>query len=58
VEDNGPGFDPSDENRPHTALDNIRQRLEMMCGGKLDVISRHKGGTTVIVTIPDQKEEG
>ena len=58
VDDNGPGFDPSDKSRPHTALDNIRQRLEMMCGGKLDVISRHKGGTTVIVTIPDQKEEG
>ena len=57
VEDNGPGFDPSDENRPHTALDNIRQRLEMMCDGKLDVMSRNEGGTTVIVTIRGQKEE-
>ena len=58
VDDNGPGFDPSDKSRPHTALDNIRQRLEMMCGGKLEWISRHKGGTTFLVTIPDQKEEG
>jgi LytS/YehU family sensor histidine kinase len=57
VEDNGPGFDPSDENRPHTALDNIRQRLEMMCDGKLDVMSRNESGTTVIVTIRGQKEE-
>ncbi len=32
VEDNGPGFDPSDESKPHTTLTNIRQRLEMMCG--------------------------
>ena len=58
VEDNGSGFDLSDENRPHTALDNIRQRLELMCAGKLDVMSRDGGGTTVTVTIPDQKEEG
>ena len=57
VEDNGPGFDPTDESMPHTALDNIRQRLEMMCNGKLDVRSHNEGGTTVIVTIPDQKEE-
>ena len=58
VEDDGSGFDPSDESRPHTALDNIRQRLELMCAGKLDVMSRDGGGTTVTVTIPDQKEEG
>ena len=58
VEDDGSGFDPSDESRPHTALDNIRQRLEMMCAGNLDVMSRDGGGTTVTVTIPDQKEEG
>ena len=58
VEDDGSGFDPSDESRPHTALDNIRQRLELMCAGNLDVMSRDGGGTTVTVTIPDQKEEG
>ena len=58
VEDDGSGFDPSDEGRPHTALDNIRQRLELMCAGNLDVMSRDGGGTTVTVTIPDQKEEG
>ena len=58
VEDDGSGFDPSDESRPHTALDNIRQRLELMCAGNLDVMSRDGGGTTVTVTIPDQKQEG
>ena len=57
VEDNGPGFDLSDENKPHVALENIRQRLEMMCDGKLDVITYDKVGTTIIVTIRGQKEE-
>ena len=35
VEDDGPGFDPVDDNEPHIALNNIRERLEMMCKGKL-----------------------
>ena len=53
VEDNGPGFEPSDEDKPHTTLENIRQRLEMMCGGSM-TIKPHEGiGTKVIVTIPD-----
>lgn len=56
VEDNGSGFDLSDESRPHTALDNIRQRLEMMCGGRLAITSGEGGGTVVTVTIPDVAE--
>ena len=53
VEDNGPGFVPVDDDRkPHTALANIRQRLEMMCGGKLTIRLREGGGTVVTVTIP------
>ena len=60
VEDTGPGFDPSDESKPHTALDNIRQRMEMMCGGSMTIKSREGGGTVVTITIPDspgQKKE-
>ena len=57
VEDDGPGFDPSDESNPNAALTNIRQRLDMMCGGKLEVLSREGGGTTVTVTIPDRSTE-
>ena len=53
VEDTGPGFDPSDESKPHTALDNIRQRLEMMCGGSMTIQPREGGGTVVTITIPD-----
>ncbi len=52
VEDNGSGFDPVDDNEPHIALNNIRQRLEMMCGGTLDIEAREGGGTSVKVTIP------
>ena len=53
VEDTGPGFDPSDESKPHTTLENIRQRLEMMCGGGMTISPREGGGTVVTVTIPD-----
>ena len=53
VDDNGIGFDPSDESRPHTALDNIRQRLDIMCGGTLSITPRECGGTVVTITIPD-----
>ena len=54
VEDNGSGFDVSvlDKSESHTALTNIRQRLEMMCGGKITIRPREGGGTVVTVTIP------
>jgi len=52
VEDNGPGFDPSDESSPHTAVTNIRQRLELMCGGSLSIQSGEGGGTMVKILIP------
>ena len=57
VEDNGRGFDPSGESRDHTALANIRQRLEMMCGGSLTITPNDGGGTVVTVTIPDSAAE-
>jgi len=53
VEDDGTGFDPDDRSTPHTTLENIRQRLEMMCGGSLAIRSRDGGGTSVTITIPD-----
>ncbi len=56
VEDTGPGFDPSDEDKPHITLENIRQRLEMMCSGSMTIKPREGGGTVVTVTIPDSTE--
>ena len=52
VEDNGPGFDPKTADGPHTTLANIRQRLDMMCGGRLEFEPRDGGGTVARVTIP------
>lgn len=52
VEDDGPGFDAAVADDPHTTLANIRQRLEMMCGGALEITPREGGGTEVKVTIP------
>ena len=57
VEDTGPGFDPSDESKPHAALKNIQQRLAMMCHGKMTISHRKEGGTVVTVTIPDRAAE-
>ena len=53
VSDNGRGFDPSSENIPHTTLSNIRQRLEMMCGGSLEITSDAGRGTVVTIRLPD-----
>ena len=52
VEDNGSGFDPDDDSGPNLALANIEQRLQMMCGGKLEIMPREGGGTVVKITIP------
>ena len=55
VENDGPGFNPADDNEPHIALNNIRQRLEMMCNGTLTISPRDGGGTVVTVFIPQVK---
>ena len=52
VEDNGPGFDLTDKSEAQSALRNIRQRLELMCGGTLEIASRDDGGTVVTIRIP------
>ena len=54
IEDNGRGFDPSDESMPHTTLTNIRQRLEMMCGGTMQIEPGSEDGTRVIIWVPVQ----
>lgn len=53
VTNDGRGFHLStdDDGEPHTALRNIRQRLEIMCGGSLTIEPNEGGGTVVTVTI-------
>ena len=53
IADTGCGYDPANDSEPHLALNNIRQRLELMCGGSLTITPNDGGGTTVTVTIPD-----
>lgn len=53
IEDDGRGFDPSDDGEPHIALENIRERLDIMCGGHLTIIPGDNGGTVVTIMVPD-----
>ena len=58
VIDNGPGFDGnndaiSDNREPHIAINNIRERLSMMCSGTISFSIREEGGTVVRIWIPD-----
>ena len=55
VENDGPDFVPADDDEPHIALNNIRQRIEMMCKGTLTITPRSGGGTVVTVFIPKRK---
>ena len=52
VEDNGPGFEAADNDEPHIALKNIRERLKLMCNGTLSISSPLTGGTRVDIFIP------
>lgn len=55
VEDDGPGFDPAIADNPNTTLANIKHRLDIMCGGTMDIVPREGSGTRVLVTIPQQQ---
>ena len=57
VTDDGRGFDPAGDSEGHLALNNIRQRLEILCGGSLTITPNEGGGTVVTLTIPDPPAE-
>lgn len=52
VEDTGPGFGANDNDEPHVALANIKERLETMCGGTMKIESSEGKGTTVTIFVP------
>ena len=56
VDDSGPGYQPADDNEPHIGLDNVRERLKMMCKGELTISRRDCGGTIVTIRIPVQED--
>ena len=60
VTDNGKGFNPPpsdqrDDGEVHIGLSNVRERLEMMCGGTLEISSGPEGGTVVRICIPSRE---
>ena len=55
IEDNGPGFDQTREpegERSHIGIENVRQRLELICKGELFIESIPQKGTKVTVKVP------
>ena len=56
VEDNGPGYSPPDDGEPHIGLENLRERLRMMCRGSLTIETRDIGGTKVTISVLDKEE--
>ena len=58
--DNGVGFNPDSvqsDGRTHVGISNVRSRLEIMCGGTLDITSDVGKGTTAIIKIPKGETE-
>lgn len=55
VEDDGVGFDSDklkEAGRSHIGIENVRQRLQMMCGGTLTIESEIGKGTRAVIQIP------
>ena len=56
VKDNGPGYylDSDKKDTPHIGLQNVKDRLWLMCHGRLEIINRPNGGTAVTLFIPEK----
>ena len=58
VFDDGVGFDPAalqDDGKTHVGIENVRERLRMMCGGQLTVTSVPGVGTESVITLPRKR---
>lgn len=55
IKDNGKGFDPqtlAEQEGTHIGVANVRQRIEDMCSGTLEINSEEGKGTEIIIRIP------
>ncbi len=55
VTDFGPGFDPTrvpEDGKTHVGLQNVRERLAQVCGGRLEIQSAPGLGTTATILLP------
>ena len=60
IEDNGTGFDPTKERidgESHIGIQNVKERIERMCGGTMTLRSEIGKGTDVTLFIPDAAAE-
>lgn len=59
VADNGPGFSPSGpqeaEDRSHIGIDNVQERVRMLCGGRLEISSSPGEGSLARIILPKEK---
>lgn len=58
VTDNGVGFDPKHigtDGKPHIGINNVKNRLQNMCGGTLTIESTPGKGTIVMITLPQKR---
>lgn len=59
ITDNGVGYTPGQEDSDggmHVGIENVRKRLDAMCGGSLDIQSEEGKGTQVTVTVPKERK--
>ncbi len=57
VRDDGMGFDPNapqSDGRTHVGIENVRQRLKLLCGGTLQIGSNAGTGTMVSIRLPKE----
>ena len=61
VQDNGVGFDPKQQfspERSHIGLQNVKGRVEQMCGGQMILKSEIGNGTSITLLFPDAPVKG
>ena len=59
ISDNGTGFDTDalkTADSSHIGIRNVKERIEKMCHGTLEINSRINEGTTITITIPRREE--
>ena len=59
IRDNGAGFDPNDtayKDGSHIGIQNVKDRVEQMCGGTMIIESEIGKGTCITLLIPDTAE--
>lgn len=60
IRDDGVGFDADErenDGKIHVGIENVRSRLELLCGGRLDVESVPGEGTCARITLPAAQTE-